>query len=102
MTFEEYQDEMRRTFKPGRLAGHVLGLAGESGEVADMVKKRLYHDVPYSPHDMLKELGDCLWYVTAVAEEHGFSLDTVARENVDKLRKRYPTGFVTGGGIRNV
>jgi NTP pyrophosphatase (non-canonical NTP hydrolase) len=100
MTFDEYQQEMRRTYKPGRLAGHALGLTGEAGEVADLVKKSLYHSVPYSVEQIEKELGDVLWYVAAVAEEHGLTLNAIAAANAEKLRKRYPDGFVHGGGLR--
>lgn len=102
MTFHEYQRESARyvPFKPHLLAGLTLGLTGEAGEVAELVKKALYHDVPYSDEDMEKELGDVLWYLTAVARECGLSLADIAQQNLEKLRKRYPDGFVPGGGIR--
>ena len=100
MTFDEYQHEMRRTYRSGRLAGHTLGLAGEAGEVADMVKKSLYHDVLYTQDAIKKEIGDVLWYAAAVAEDHGLTLTECATGNVEKLRRRYPDGFVHGGGIR--
>lgn len=100
MTFDEYQQEMRRTFKRDRLAGHALGLTGEAGEVADLVKKAVYHGVGHTPDEMAKELGDVLWYLTAVAEEYGLSLADVAAGNIAKLKARYPDGFVKGGGIR--
>lgn len=100
MTFDEYQDESARTYKHGRLAGHALGLAGEAGEVADLVKKRIYHDVPYEVDKMSKELGDVLWYLSALANEHGLRLADIAQQNVDKLKARYPLGFQPGGGIR--
>lgn len=98
--FNAYQREMHRTYHAGRHAGHALGLAGEAGEVCDMVKKALYHQVPYNLEDMKKELGDCLWYLTALASDHGFKLSDVAQANVEKLRKRYPNGFQKGGGVR--
>jgi NTP pyrophosphatase (non-canonical NTP hydrolase) len=100
MTFDDYQNEMRRTYKPGRPAGHALGLAGEAGEVADLVKKDLYHSVPYTRSDIKKEIGDVLWYLAAVAEDNGLSLAECAAGNVEKLRARYPDGFVPGGGVR--
>lgn len=100
MRFDTYQAEMHRTYHHGRLEGHALGLAGETGEICDMVKKALYHKVPYDLDAMKKELGDLLWYLTAVASDHGFKLSDVAETNVQKLRKRYPSGFVAGGGIR--
>lgn len=99
-TFNAYQAEMHRTYHPGNHAGHGLGLAGECGEVCDKLKKALWHKVPYELEDMKKELGDVLWYVTALASDHGFKLSDVAQTNVEKLKKRYPRGFQPGGGIR--
>lgn len=100
MTFDEYQAEMRRTYKQNRLANHALGLAGEAGEVADLVKKELYHSVPADHDAIKKEIGDVLWYAGAVAEDYGLTLAECAAGNVEKLRKRYPDGFVKGGGVR--
>jgi NTP pyrophosphatase (non-canonical NTP hydrolase) len=100
MTFEDYQAEMLRTYHSGRVEGHALGLAGESGEVCDLIKKWRYHGVGYDRDAMKKELGDVLWYLTALAADHGFSLDGIAQLNIEKLKARYPDGFVKGGGIR--
>ena len=100
MSFNSYQAEMHRTYHHGRIDGHALGVAGEAGEICDMIKKAHYHKVPYSLDDMKKELGDLLWYLTAVASDHGFKLSDVAAANVTKLRTRYPKGFVAGGGVR--
>jgi len=100
MTWNDYEREHERTYYTGRPQGHVLGLAGESGEVADMAKKRYYHDVDYTREAMKKELGDVLWYLTAVAKDNGMTLEEIAIGNVEKLRKRYPDGFVKGGGVR--
>lgn len=100
MTFAEYQDAMRRSYIPGRRVNHVLGIAGEAGEVCELVKKDEYHAKPYDKEKMKDELGDVLWYVTAMAEDHGYTLEEIAEGNALKLAKRYPNGFVTGGGIR--
>lgn len=106
MTFTEFQSASARTYKPGRPAGHALGIAGEAGEVADIVKKTLYHDEPeplitHPRREALREeLGDVLFYVMAVASDWGLSLNDVAQGNMDKLKARYPDGFVKGGGIR--
>jgi NTP pyrophosphatase (non-canonical NTP hydrolase) len=107
MTLSDYQAEMRRTHAPAPgtptdlcHASHGLGLAGESGEVADLLKKHLLHGVPFDRSALVKELGDVLWYLAAIAEDHGVTLDEVAQTNVAKLRARYPEGFVLGGGVR--
>jgi NTP pyrophosphatase (non-canonical NTP hydrolase) len=100
VTFSEYQEAMKRTYRPNRRLNHILGLCGEAGETADMIKKDEYHRVPYKREEMKKELGDVLWYLTALAEDEGLTLDEIAQGNVEKLQRRYPEGFVPGGGIR--
>lgn len=127
MTLNEYQQGITHTYRTGRKPNHALGLAGEIAEAAelmqayeldplaafhairamrtvghicDRVKKDEYHKREVDLDEMKKELGDVLWYLTALATDYGFTLDDVARTNLDKLRKRYPEGFTTGGGIR--
>ncbi len=76
----------------------ALGLSGESGEIADHVKKILYHGHPLDDETrdkIAKELGDILWYCAIGAKGIGMSLAEIAVMNVDKLRKRYPDGFST-------
>ena len=80
----------------------ALGLAGESGEIADHVKKILYHGHPLDDatrDDIAKELGDILWYCALGAKGIGMSLAEIAVMNVDKLRKRYPDGFSTENSL---
>ena len=99
MTLDEYQALARRTLgdRPPdqQLANAALGLAGEAGEVADHIKKHLFHTFPLDQGEVVKELGDCLWYVAAMCTTLGISMDHVARTNVEKLRRRYPDGFST-------
>lgn len=105
MTLAEYQREAARTSaapfpERERLLVQTLGLCGESGEVADLVKKHAWHGKLLDADIMADELGDVLWYVADLATALGLSLEDVAAGNVAKLRKRYPDGFVVGGGIR--
>lgn len=102
MTFDEYEAEARRTSTRAKgeelgaawhMAVMALGLAGEAGEVADLLKKKMGHGHPLDLDKLTSELGDVLWYVTALAECAGLTLDEIARYNVAKLRKRYPNGF---------
>ena len=97
MTFDEYQRLAARTMGPRtreqQLANVALGLAGESGEVADILKKHLFHAHPLDAAALAKELGDCLWYLAGAATALGLSLGDVAAGNVEKLRRRYPDGF---------
>lgn len=102
-TFHLYQDEVRRTMADpdvipregdeGYVTGYALGLAGETGEVVDLLKKHLFHDQPLDMVALKKELGDVLWYLAAIAESYGLSLRDIAEVNIEKLRVRYPNGF---------
>ena len=97
MTLDEYQQLAARTIgtrtNSDQLANMALGLAGEAGETADMLKKHLFHGKPLDVGEVIKELGDVMWYVAGMATTIGASLDDVAQRNVDKLRRRYPDGF---------
>lgn len=98
MNLDEYQQLAARTLGRNRtheqlLANAALGLTGEAGETAEIIKKHLFHDTPLDQDALIKELGDCLWYIGAFATVLGVSLDDVAQRNIDKLRKRYPDGF---------
>ena len=106
MTFDEYQENTAKTAIYPTL-GHpavypTLGLAGESGEVAEKVKK-IVRDNDGKVSDetvnlIEKELGDVLWYVSQVAKEFGLSLSTVAEKNIAKLKDRQKRGKIKGSG----
>ena len=85
-----------------QLMGMVLGLGGESGEVLEKFKKLLRdHQGTITETDkqaIIKELGDILWYVTAVAHLLGSSLEEVARRNNAKLASRQQRGQLRGSG----
>jgi len=77
---------------PGALWYYALGLAGESGESVDMVKK-LYRDgmgrlTPLIANTIAFELGDALWYLTRLSNKLGFSLREIMLMNIDKLSTR--------------
>lgn len=98
MILDEYQQLAARTLGRDRtheqqLSNAALGLAGESGEVADLIKKHLFHATPLDQEALVKELGDCLWYIAAFATVLDLSLSDIAERNVEKLRRRYPDGF---------
>ncbi len=70
----------------------VLGLSGESGECADIVKKHLFQGHEMNKDKLKDELGDVLWYVALTAKGLGLTLEDIAQYNIEKLSKRYPTG----------
>ncbi|GER89584.1 MazG family protein [Dictyobacter vulcani] len=97
MDIATYAKEVHRTCsiedQRERLILSALGIAGESGEIVDLLKKVLYHSHDLDTNDLCKELGDLLWYMTVLSESVGLTLDDIMQANVAKLRQRYPDGF---------
>lgn len=77
----------------------AIGLAGEVGEVVDLIKKIEGHKHPINHDKLIEELGDVLWYVAALASFYQINLDMAAVKNIEKLRKRYPEGFSSEASI---
>lgn len=100
MEFAEYQNGALQTAGADRFNSQIqrlviatLGLTGEAGEVADMVKKRAAHGHGIEQSEIMKELGDVLWYIAEVCSTLGISMSAVAEMNLEKLQNRYPEGF---------
>ncbi len=91
--FAFYQNKANRTMGDGGLGMAALGLAGETGEVVEMVKKHLFHGKELDREKLGKELGDVLWYLAAAAQVANLDLAQIASDNIEKLEKRYPSGF---------
>lgn len=85
-----------------KLISLVLGLVGESGEVADKFKKIMRDDQGIISEEIkleiLKELGDVLWYINAIASELGSDIETVAQVNIEKLASRKIRSVISGSG----
>ncbi len=83
------------TYSPDEImwVWNATGLAGEAGEVVDHIKKVVFHRHALDRDKMKKELGDTLWYLTALCTKFGFSLEDVMQANIEKLKKRYPNGY---------
>ena len=94
MTLNEYQTLAQRTSTgKHRLDNGCLGLAGESGECCDILKKHRFQGHELDREHLAKELGDVAWYLAVGAHALGYDLETVLHMNVVKLRERYPDGF---------
>lgn len=103
MDWNEYQQWALGKMKPSvrndkreLVLNGALGLTGEAGEFADMVKKLRHHDHPFTEEvreKMIMELGDILFYVATAAASLGAELTAVAQVNIAKLSRRYPDGF---------
>ena len=93
MGLTDYEHFVLQGTKRGEWQMGGLGIAGEAGEVADHIKKAMYHDggpTLEGNQALLLELGDVLWYVTFLALKAGFSLEDVFEANITKLVNRYP------------
>jgi len=120
MNFNEYQEKAMRTAvypKKYSCIYPALGLAGESGETCEKVKK-LIRDHEFDPEiftcclvdddvpqawwdkrdEIEKEIGDILWYVAALARDFGIDLNDVAEKNIEKLRSRAERNVLKGSG----
>jgi NTP pyrophosphatase (non-canonical NTP hydrolase) len=108
MLLNEYQElALKTAVYPGQ--GEILGkmycalkLNGEAGEVAEKIGKVVRDDnMKFSPEKTLaiaKELGDTLWYISSLAKELGFSLNDIAKMNIDKLKQRKDNNKLHGEG----
>lgn len=104
MEMDEYQ-HLASKFRCGEpsVLFAALGVAEEAGEVADKVKKAIRDNNGNFDDEAFKEsvkyeLGDVLWYVSALAEDLGFTLSEVGQSNISKLEDRCRRGVIHGSG----
>jgi NTP pyrophosphatase (non-canonical NTP hydrolase) len=72
-----------------------VGLASETGEFNEIIKKMLFQGKPLTEENrfhMMRELGDIMWYWTNACRALGYDPNEVVAENVRKLESRYPGG----------
>lgn len=94
MTINEYQNKAcELKGEESDLILCALGISGEGGEVADLMKKHIYHKHELNKENLAKELGDICWYITVMADFIGYDFESILQMNLDKLNKRYPNGF---------
>lgn len=103
MNADEYQEQAKRTLvnntelkisdKEMMLVWNAIGLAGEAGEVNELIKKGVFHQHGVDHDKLIKELGDVLWYTAALCSVLGVPMSEVMELNISKLKARYPYGF---------
>lgn len=110
MKFDDYQKQAITTDVYGgkgdvlsvAFINKVLGLVGETGEVAEKIKKIQRNDSGKLSEEnrsaILKELGDVLWYLSAITYYLDESLDKVAQDNINKLFDRKARGVIRSKG----
>jgi NTP pyrophosphatase (non-canonical NTP hydrolase) len=112
MKASDYQKKAARTLIDGpdfeipdneiMLVWNAIGLAGEAGEVAELVKKGVFHRHGIDREKMVKELGDVMWYVAALCTKLDMDLGVIMEVNIRKLEERYPSGFSSQDSKRRV
>jgi NTP pyrophosphatase (non-canonical NTP hydrolase) len=99
MTFDEYQEFARSTAiypEDCKVVYPTLGLCGEAGEVAEKIKKHMRDGRTLVGVGL--ELGDVLWYISALADDLGVTLEEIAQANMSKLSSRMERNKITGDG----
>lgn len=112
MDANQYQALAARTLvdRPGieisdremMIVWEALGLAGEAGEVANHVKKGVFHQHGLDLEKLKNEIGDTLWYAAALCTTLGLDIAEIMQANIKKLEVRYPNGYNAADSKRRV
>jgi|TARA_Y100000289_G_scaffold48124_1_gene48562 NTP pyrophosphatase (non-canonical NTP hydrolase) len=107
-SFQEYQIEQQklaiypRNDWVAKFAYVSLGLIGEAGEVSEKIKKGIrknkFDYIEENKDQIAKELGDVLWYISALSSELGYDLEEIANINILKLKDRESRNKIDGEG----
>lgn len=102
MNFKDYQKRAYTAIQPhadkkDEVLNWVIGMAEEVGEVLNLIKHQYWGSEEIDKDALAKELGDVIWYTSALAKVLGVNLQAVAEMNVAKLEHRFPSGFDTEG-----
>lgn len=71
----------------------AVGISGEAGELLDAIKKIWVYNKEPDWQNIAEELGDLLFYIQGMANILGYDFATLMEQNMEKLKKRYPTGY---------
>lgn len=90
MNFNEYQKAANKTLRGNEqvLTNCALGLGSETGQVVDLVKKYTFHGEELNREQLVKEMGDVLWYLSQISEWNNVPFEEVADFNIKRLNKR--------------
>lgn len=112
MDASDYQQQAARTLidAPGfeltdqetMAIWNAIGLTGEAGEVADQIKKGIFHRHGLDLDKLEEEIGDLLWYAAALCTTLGLDLTGIMEMNIEKLKQRYPDGYSSERSIHRV
>ncbi len=85
--------------KEQTLIAASMGLAGETGEFVDQIKKHVFHKHELNREKAILELSDVLYYAEILMNELGVTRSEVEAKNLEKLYKRYPLGFSADASV---
>jgi NTP pyrophosphatase (non-canonical NTP hydrolase) len=98
MSYSYWVEDKIVTEGDTRLVENTLGLIGEAGEVAEKIKKYLRDDTKVSQKEIVKEIGDVVFYATALSNYFYSNLEEVMQVNMEKLDDRAKRGVIKGSG----
>jgi NTP pyrophosphatase (non-canonical NTP hydrolase) len=78
---------------PVRINHAIVGLAGEVGELAQLLERWVYYGQSLSVPDVEEEVGDCLWYIALLCNAVGIPMERAMERNIAKLKARFPHKF---------
>lgn len=96
--FVDYLFQSRRDGIEGALHASI-GMAGESGECLDLLKKSWVYDKQLDEAKLQEEMGDTIHYMMMLCIKMDWSFTDLIRNNIHKLQKRYPHGFSKADAI---
>lgn len=101
---EKYENFVQERFKlmgsfDNSLLHAAVGISGEAGEFLDAVKKTWAYGKPFDFNHGIEELGDLFFYMFSALQVMNVSFEQVILANMEKLSKRYPTGYTDAAAI---
>lgn len=112
LTLNDYQKKAMETCLPSCKNDMYMlfGLVEEVGELSGKISKAIRkeqacvyensiriepsEETEYLCEKIKSELGDCLWFISGIARQFGWSLDNVAQYNLNKLAERKESGTI--------
>jgi NTP pyrophosphatase (non-canonical NTP hydrolase) len=91
--FNSTEDQKKRTLHS------AIGLATESGEILDQIKKNLFYNKDIDYHNLFEEYGDILWYVAVGLDSIGRTMEECMEVNIAKLKARYGDSFTDSKAV---
>lgn len=91
MEFNDYQKSAHETLTDDEqvLTNLAIGLASETGSVLSLLQNYTFGNAELNRDDLIKELGDTLWYLSQIAGWSGIDFEDVAQANLEHVKEKY-------------